>query len=310
MKRILKNIIFFGLLFLVVFPADAKVIDKYVTTDIVAYIDGIPIDSYNINGWTGIVSEDLRAYGFDVHWDAEERKLYVDRYESGKKTVDVNKMKDYALSKKKSSIGQYAGDIYQTDIKTYVCSQEVTAFNIGGRTIIYIDDLYRLGNVMWDEKEREISYNYVAPWNIDLYKTNYSAPIDKSINSFSLEMEKNENKEFVTKGENLDYLDYLKLGYTKKGGLCFSFSIYQRVLFKTEELHNLLFSVVTKRYDGETILQNADLINKHLKLSVNGEMLKCREVTQGKGNGHSDYYFWFDKDLKKDDIKTLMISFS
>ena len=46
-------------------------------TDIVAYIDGHAIRSYNINWNTYIVVEDLLMYGFSVVWNGAEKKLVV-----------------------------------------------------------------------------------------------------------------------------------------------------------------------------------------------------------------------------------------
>ena len=57
--------------------AQGEIVGSYVNTDIVAYINGYPINSYNINGWTGIVAEDLSNYGFNVYWQPEERTLSV-----------------------------------------------------------------------------------------------------------------------------------------------------------------------------------------------------------------------------------------
>ena len=42
------------------------VINKTVYTDIVAKINGHDIASFNIDGYTVIVAEDLRNYGFNV----------------------------------------------------------------------------------------------------------------------------------------------------------------------------------------------------------------------------------------------------
>lgn len=46
-------------------------------TDIITYLDGNEIRSYNVNGRTAIVVEDLRNYGYDVIWNEENRTLNV-----------------------------------------------------------------------------------------------------------------------------------------------------------------------------------------------------------------------------------------
>jgi len=316
----MKKIALFLLLIMLVVPfsvnAIGEVVGNYVNTDIVAYINDVPINSYNINGWTGIVAEDLLDYGFDVIWDGDARTLTVgNSYIPTPEYTELNwqgsgKIKtDIEIKKNDKPIGSFAGHIYATDIKTYVAGEEVASYNIGGRTIIYIDELQYFGNVKWYEKERKICYNYVKPWNIDLYKTDYDAETDKSISGFNLKTEKKENGEYQTTGENIDYLDYLKLSYNKKYGMCFGFSIYQRVLFQTDDLHKKLWNVSTEKYDGTVLAENSDLANERMKIYINGEKVKITKVTQGKGNGHSDFYFWFNSDIPKENITSVEVEF-
>ena len=312
------SIILTLLLLVIPFSANAygEIIGNYVNTDIVAYINEQPINSYNINGWTGIVAEDLTDYGFDVYWDGDARTLtvghsyiptpqYTEQNWQGNGTVKTN----IEIKNNIKPIGSFAGYIYSTDIKTYVAGEEVTAFNIGGRTIIYIDELQYFGSVKWYEKERKICYNYVSPWNIDLYKTDYSAETKENIDGFSLKTEKGENGEYKTRGENLDYLDYLKLSYNKKDGMYFGFSIYQRVLFQTDELYQKLWNISTEAYDGTMLLDSADLANEQMKIKINGTPVLITKVTQGKGNGHSDFYFWLDSTLEKEQITSFEVEF-
>lgn len=72
----MKKNIFFTLILIIfsIFPLNvyADVIGEALNTDITAYVDDVPIRSYNIDGWTGIVAEDLREYGFDVVWFEDE----------------------------------------------------------------------------------------------------------------------------------------------------------------------------------------------------------------------------------------------
>lgn len=46
-------------------------------TDIQAYLNGNPIRSYNIDGQTIIICEDLREFGYDVQWDETARTLTI-----------------------------------------------------------------------------------------------------------------------------------------------------------------------------------------------------------------------------------------
>ena len=122
-------------------------------------------------------------------------------------------------------------------------------------------------------------------------------------------MVKGDDGHYVTDGENLDYLDYLKLSYSPENGMCFSFSIYQRVLFQTEDLLTRLLEVCNENYDGTIISETTDLANKRLKILINGETVSVSKVTRGKGNGHSDFYFWLNCFDTKENIDSVAVVF-
>lgn len=120
-------------------------------TDIAAQIDGHPLRSYNIGGETAVVAEDLREYGFSVVWDGEARTLTVERDLEGEVTGD------YQPQEQPQTVGAQAGDIYYTDIKTYVQGERVTSYAIGGETAIRFSELERTGTLAWEEEERTAS---------------------------------------------------------------------------------------------------------------------------------------------------------
>ena len=268
-------------------------------TDIVAYINDAPIRSFNISGFTGIVAEDLLQYGFGVMYDDSIRTLEV--YRLNNKITST-----YTPEELSAPVGTPKAKIYETDIKTYVDGNLVQSFNIGGETIIFIDELMCYGKVIWHPEERKICYNYVDSWSMDLHETNYESYLSQPINSFTLNWQKTPDG-YVSEGENLDYLDYLRLNYTWQDGINFSFSMYQRVLFQTDEIRNLLLETVTVRYDGELLSENADKANERIKIYINDEEQKITKVSQGKGNGHTDYYFHLDTDKEKEDITKIMV---
>ena len=126
-------------------------INSYLNTDIVARIDGKPIRSYNIDGYTVIIAEDLKNYGFNVNFDNEKRILYVD-------DVKGEITSTYTDSAFRGRVGDVAGDVLYTDIDTYINGLPVKSYNIGGYTAIYISDLECFGAVVWNETERTISF--------------------------------------------------------------------------------------------------------------------------------------------------------
>lgn len=293
---------------------------EVVYTDIRAYINGLPIRSYNIDGWTGIVAEDLRAYGMNVEWYGDRRELYVYKSEYFPEEVTA----DYTFEEITKPKGTHAAYVYETDIKTYVAGQEVKAFNIGGYTIIYIDDLQRLGDVIWSEGKREISFTYRKPWYIVLkrdvatgtgnnlrhegYAPDGAETYSGGISHIKLRSEKNENDEFITSGENLEHLSWITLGFDKAdGGLSFAFSMIAEHLLSDYEFSSLCSDMLMKRYDGEIISNNVDFVNEHAKFTINGQETRVKYVFEGKGNNHRDFYFLLDADLNQEDIKEITV---
>jgi len=57
-------------------PRPGQTMGEIRYSDIVTYINGYPIRSYNIDGNTWICVEDLKDYGFIVIWDSSDRILF------------------------------------------------------------------------------------------------------------------------------------------------------------------------------------------------------------------------------------------
>lgn len=146
----------FILLSINTFVSAAKVgaiVGKVVYSDIVARINEYDIASFNINGDTAIVVEDLRNYGCDVQWDAVNRTLNVTRANTSKVASTYT-----APTVPKKLLGKKAYNILHSDIKTYVNGHLVPSYNIGGKTIINLASLVgRIGYIHWDEKNRVIT---------------------------------------------------------------------------------------------------------------------------------------------------------
>ena len=122
------------------------------STDIRSYVFGSEIESYNVNGSTCIVAEDLMNYGFTVVWDGEARTLSITH-----PSDDFTQAEKKNFGAKSGSIGEKLAETVPTDIVTYVNGEEVQSYNIGGKTVIYIDALGVFGGVTWDGEKRTIS---------------------------------------------------------------------------------------------------------------------------------------------------------
>ncbi len=127
------------------------IVNHYQNTDIKAFIDSKAIRSYNIDGNTAIIAEDLAKYGFSVEWNDKERSLNI--FNDNKTVIG-----GVEGTPTKGRIGTRAGYVYHTDIVTYVNGKQVTSYNIGGMTAIIIDDLSAFGNISWDGITRTISF--------------------------------------------------------------------------------------------------------------------------------------------------------
>ncbi len=273
----------------------------YYNTDIVAYINDLPIKSYNISGYTGIIAEDLAKHKFRVNYYDEYRLLTVDYVESDLSEITA----DYTPEPATKPVGSIAGKIYKTDIQVKLDGEYVKGYNIGGKTIILIDELDVYGDVVWHPDERKICYTHQKSWNYEI-ETDREVEQGKSIDGFSFNLSR-DKQEYNIIGENLNYLDYLKIGNTKKNGLCLSFSLYQRVLFETENLSSILIKCINTDYEGRVIQQDTSYTNQHIKIYVNNEPASIYKVVQGKGNGHSDYYIYLDCNIKENDFNNMKV---
>ncbi len=134
-------------------PEIGSVVGEVLKTDIVARINDYDIASYNVNGYTYIVAEDLRDYGFEVNYDETSRLLSVNR-DISKTSVTKSYIKPYVYN---SRVGEFVCDILYTDIKTTLEGSEVEGYNIDGQMIIRFDELEIYGEVLYEDNKREIS---------------------------------------------------------------------------------------------------------------------------------------------------------
>lgn len=154
MKKLLASILSIMIILPIsstVLAANGDVAGYIYSTDILAYVNDRPIESYNIGGKTAIIMEDLATgevnYGFDVWYEDESRKLTVNsKAYSGYGECDV----------KRGTVGKITGKIYETDIKVIFNAKEVQGYNIGGRTAVCIEDL---GSVTEDSKNYTYGYS-------------------------------------------------------------------------------------------------------------------------------------------------------
>lgn len=140
------------------------VVGKVYSTDILAYIDGICVPSYNIGGKTAVVIEEITPY---YSYDDSKREL----------SASINDYYYDIEQPKRGRVGKIVGKVYETDIKTYVNDVETECFNIGGKTAVCIEDLGSfsegdinaeygyskyLCNFTWNNDTREVRLNTIG----------------------------------------------------------------------------------------------------------------------------------------------------
>ena len=133
-------------------PKTGDVLGNVLYTDVTAYINGYEIPSYNIDGNTMIVAEDLANYGFDVTWNGVNFTLKIE-FNNGKT------IKPLTIEKQVGVVGSVRFNYVYTTVKTYVADKEVKGYNINGKTIIQFDELSVYGKITWDGTAREIRFN-------------------------------------------------------------------------------------------------------------------------------------------------------
>lgn len=118
-------------------------------TDILAYIDGHAICSYNIDGYTYVVAEDLLDYGFAVRWLPEQKRLAVS---TTRTATPAGYSAAYVPSPNTHPAGAVAMQYLYTEITVWLGERQVKSYNIGGFTCICMDDLAEVFGTayVWD----------------------------------------------------------------------------------------------------------------------------------------------------------------
>lgn len=129
------------------------VIGSALKTDIVASVNGHQIPSYNVDGYTYIVAEDLRYYGFSVIYDNASRSLSISR-DYSQSWVSKNYTKPYVSP---NQVGIKEHNLLYTDITTYLDGNYTPSYNINGQTIIRFDSLGAYGNVGYNNYSRQMT---------------------------------------------------------------------------------------------------------------------------------------------------------
>jgi len=127
------------------------------------YINNYPINAFHKNGRQLICAEDLRAYGFNVDWSAEDRALYITPdYTTSDIYYNTDIKREFFLENRK------AYDIYFTDITVYINGSPTESYSVNGQTMIPLRALEFLGRCEYSAED-----NYSKAFINGLPETEY-----------------------------------------------------------------------------------------------------------------------------------------
>lgn len=165
MKKVLSMLltVILCISFMPSFAKSGDIAGKIYSTDIKAYINGIEVPSYNIGGKTVVLVEDIVKYNY---------------YNDDLRTLIIGDLAPYNLIEGKNTqtlpSGSVIGNVYETDIKTYIYNKQLTSYSLNGKMAVAIEELGDDntfsnigGKFIWDEKERTISLEFMYSKSIN-----------------------------------------------------------------------------------------------------------------------------------------------
>ena len=196
------------------------VIGHIYSTDIRTYINGKEVPSYNIGGRTVIVVEDVCGYS-----------AYHDEYRTLLLTNDGRGLHPDGIKggiSESGVPGRVIGDIYETDIKTYMYDKELPAYNLNGKTAVAIEDLGGFkewndlgGRYFYDDETRTLNLEILYGNNGEVMGTLFDNAADIS---YSLSEDKShiiakfEFNDMFSVGGNVTEDKYLSACLEYEGG--------------------------------------------------------------------------------------------
>ncbi len=121
----------------------SRTIDTAYNTRIRTFINNAEIPCYLVGGYCTVIAEDLRGYGFDVFWNADEQRLDISR------NPEYYNIDPAEIPQKGENDTPYA-DVVRSDVKAYYEGKEIPAYHIDGRTLIRPESI----------EDEGISFNY------------------------------------------------------------------------------------------------------------------------------------------------------
>lgn len=228
--------------------ASAEIIGAGYATDIRAYIDGIMVPSYNIDGYTAVLVRDLENYGFVVEWDASTKRVNFYRDFSKPSTPLIPTLET-------RPVGTKVFDVYATDICTFFRGTEIPSYNIGGKTAVRLRDIAMVGNAAYDEKTKSAN---VFCREIELFDNEIKYIKEVFFKNMLLlseaDMVFQPALAMIESGQfNETALEDLNLFLSKLNAEIDTFKNYQEPYGFDNSAQELWWAMINMRYAGETL---------------------------------------------------------
>ena len=267
------------------FAKSGDIVGEYYSTDIKTYVNDLEIDAINIGGWTLISAEDMQFCGFSILWSPDTRELYVNR------GVEINGQMP-PIEHSGYAPGTVLGNYYETDIVTYLDGTPITAYNIGGRTYIWAEQMRDFGyTVDWNEADRTLAvlipdragYDY----SIFLHDgENPGGEYSDGKGAFSVvynngQLTGSGDAKLFTSRLNCNGKNYtISMVFYQNAGLFYSTSL-------THLMNSLSYNAdMDNPVDPR---EKYNIVNENVTVIINGHKSEKVSVFRGRGNGHVDY---------------------
>jgi len=290
--------------------------DKYILhSDVKTYLNDYPIRAYNFNSKMVIVAEDLKNYGYNVIWNADERTLVISGMTYDRESFPMPYTHEDNISK--DIIGTIAYEVLPTDIKTYYDDKLLESFNINGRTAIYIEEFAeKTGYIKskWNETDRTLDVSCAVfvqyeGWLYD-FRPDESVEFIADDSGFTLEFA-NITNDSETNFELINHTGSYKPFWITLSAHDISFDSTYSEEEESNPLQGILYSFANIRYferiEKDT-LERREKLSEYLKIYINDDLI-TGEISYQQGNNSFYSRFIFDKPYSIDEIETIKIEF-
>ncbi|HIW47885.1 MAG TPA: hypothetical protein H9687_01220 [Firmicutes bacterium] len=235
-----------------------------------AYVNGVCLPAYHVDGKVCVIAEQLEGYGFSIHYDDALRTL--DIYDT------VTLPNPDAASP--APLSNPTLPLYETDIVTQLSGIPVESYNANGYTLLPLSSLTPYG-VVTTGQDGVVSFISTPAWHWAI-DTGDPSPADSPADSFTLTMTRDPQGIPIFTGENI-HLITPSFAWSKQSGLTLTIAIYQNVSLPAAGIQTNLLSLVSENR-GEPTDNDPALLAKQVHAVINDVPVVVTKAIGGGGN--------------------------